>query len=51
MDVICSTVFGLDVNSQRDPNNPFIEHAKAFLGVDIGRNSLFILACKTSRII
>ena len=28
MDVIASTAFGLDINSQKDPNDPFIMHAK-----------------------
>ena len=50
MDVICSTGFGLDVNSQRDPHNPFVKHAKAFLEVDVGRNPLFILSCKVSSV-
>ena len=51
MDVICSTGFGLDVNSQRDPNNPFVEHSKALLEIDIARNPVFIVARKTSCII
>ena len=46
MDVICSTGFGLDVNSQRDPNNPFVEHAKAFLDIGVAENPLIILTCK-----
>ena len=48
MDVICSTGFGLDVNSQRDPNNSFVEHAKGFLEIGVADNPLFILSCKSS---
>ncbi|XP_071147587.1 cytochrome P450 3A41-like isoform X1 [Mytilus edulis] len=29
MDVIASTAFGIDVNSQNEPNNQFVKHAKA----------------------
>ena len=46
MDVICSTGFGVDVNSQRDPNNPFIKYAKEFFEIDVGKNPIFLLACK-----
>ena len=28
MDVIASTAFGVDVNSQKDPNNEFVKNAK-----------------------
>ncbi|XP_033742606.1 cytochrome P450 3A24-like [Pecten maximus] len=30
MDIIARTAFGLEVNSQRDPNDPFIKHVKVF---------------------
>nr|AGO32790.1 Cyp3A [Azumapecten farreri] len=30
MDVIASTAFGLDVNSQNNPDDPFLKHANAF---------------------
>ena len=49
MDVICSTGFGVDVNSQRDPNNPFIKYAKEFFEIDVGKNPIFLLACKFLR--
>ena len=48
MDVICSTGFGVDVNSQRDPDNPFIKYAKEFFEIDVGKNPIFLLACKLS---
>lgn len=44
MDVICSTGFGVDVNSQRDPDNPFIKYAKEFFEIDVGKNPIFLLA-------
>ena len=47
MDVICSTGFGLDVNSQRDPNNPFVKHAKSFFDAGVTENPLIILCCKS----
>ena len=28
MDVIARTAFGLDIDSQRDPDNPFVRHAR-----------------------
>ena len=46
MDVICSTGFGLDVDSQRNPDNPFIQRAKAFLDVEIAGNPFFLISCK-----
>ncbi|XP_069131273.1 cytochrome P450 3A24-like [Argopecten irradians] len=30
MDVIARTAFGLEINSQKDPNDPFIKHVKIF---------------------
>ena len=50
MDVICSTGFGLDVNSQRDPNNQFVEHSKGFLDVGVADNPLIILSRESSYI-
>lgn len=43
MDVICSTGFGMDVNSQREPNNPFIEHAKLILEANPFKNPFAFL--------
>lgn len=43
MDVICSTGFGIDVNSQRNPDNPFIQNAKLFLERDISASPLLML--------
>ncbi|XP_021341416.1 cytochrome P450 3A4-like [Mizuhopecten yessoensis] len=34
MDVICSTAFGIQVDSQNNPNDEFIVHAKKFLILD-----------------
>lgn len=43
MDVICSTGFGVDVDSQRNPDNQYIKYAKEFLDVDVTGNPLFII--------
>ena len=48
MDVICSTGFGIDVDSQRQPDNPFIKYAKEFFEIDVGKNLIFLLGCKYS---
>ena len=47
MDVICSTGFGLDASAQRDPDNPFIKHAKSFIDVEPAGKPLFMLASKS----
>ena len=43
MDVICSTGFDVDVDSQRNPDNQYIKYAKEFLDVDVTGNPLFII--------
>ena len=48
MDVICSTGFGIEVDSQRNPDNPFIKYAKEVLEVEIAGNPLFLFSCKGS---
>ena len=48
MDVICSTGFGIDVDSQRQPDNPFIKYAKEFFEIDVGKNLIFLLGCTYS---
>ena len=46
MDVICSTGFGLDVNSQRDPDNLFIKYAREFLEFQGAKSLAFLAASK-----
>ena len=46
MDVICSTSFGIEVDSQRNPDNPFIKHSKEFLDVEVAGNPLFLVSCE-----
>ena len=48
MDVICSTGFGIEVDSQRNPDNPFIKYAKEFLEVEVAGNPIFLFSCKCS---
>lgn len=44
MDAICSTGFGMDVNSQRNPDNPFIKHAKMIVEQNFTGNPLVLFA-------
>ena len=46
MDVICSTGFGMDVDAQRNPDNPFIKKAREFSEIKLGGNPLFLLNSK-----
>ena len=48
MDVICSTGFGIEVDSQRNPDNPFIKYAKELLEVEVAANPLNVFSCKCS---
>lgn len=43
LDIICSTGFGLDVDAQKDPDNPFIKHSREFLEFRGLRSPIFIL--------
>lgn len=43
LDVIASTAFGLDIDSQKDPNDPFIKHSKTAFSPKI-RNPALLLA-------
>ena len=45
LDVICSTAFGLDVDSQNDPENTIIKNVKEILNISI-RNPKMIIMCK-----
>ena len=48
MDAICSTGFGLDVDSQRNPDNPFIKHAKMIVEQSFSGNPLVMFARKST---
>ncbi|XP_069132176.1 LOW QUALITY PROTEIN: cytochrome P450 3A8-like [Argopecten irradians] len=43
MDVICSTAFGIQVDSQQNPNDEFVLHAKKFLDVNFSSPILLVL--------
>ncbi|XP_033751855.1 cytochrome P450 3A8-like [Pecten maximus] len=43
MDVICSTAFGIQVDSQQNPNNDFVAHGKRFLTVNFSSPILLVL--------
>lgn len=42
MDVIASTAFGIEVNSQKTPENPLVKHARSIFRINVLR-SLFVL--------
>lgn len=44
MDVICTTGFGIEVDSQRNPDNPFVKYSREFFEVEVGKNPIFLLA-------
>ena len=46
MDIICSVGFGLDVNSQKDPENPFVKHGEAFTKFSPA-SLIFLIGCKS----
>ena len=46
MDAICGTGFGVEVDSQRNPDNPFIKYAKQFLEVDMAGNPVLLFSRK-----
>ena len=48
MDIICSVGFGLDVNSQKDPENPFVKHGEAFTKFSPA-SLFFLIGCKSLR--
>ena len=48
MDAICGTGFGVEVDSQRNPDNPFIKYAKQFLEVDMAGNPVLLFSRKKS---
>ena len=46
MEVIGSTAFGVDLDSQSDPNNPFLVNAKKIFDVSVKTLWLFMATCK-----
>ena len=44
MDVIASTGFGLQIDTQKDLDNEFVKHGKAFFNFSY-RSVIFMLAC------
>ena len=42
MDVIASTMFGLDIDSQNGPDNPFVRHAKSAFNVGLSNPFLIL---------
>lgn len=50
MDCIAKGGFGLQVDSQEDPNDPFVNHAKAIINMNL-LNPRVIIACEHHYII
>lgn len=47
MDVIASTAFGIEVNSNKNPNDPFVKNASKFLTTEITSWKLLIMCMLT----
>ena len=45
MDVIAATAFGVKVDSNKNPNDPFVDHAEKFLSLNL-TSPAFLIACK-----
>ena len=43
LDVVCSSAFGIEVNSQQNPEDPFVINVKKVFSFSIGSNPFFIL--------
>ena len=46
MDVICNTGFGIEVDSLRNADSPFVEYARRLVEIEVGANPVFVLACR-----
>ena len=47
MDVICTTGFGIEVDSLRNADCPFVEYAKRLVEIEVAANPAFALVCKS----
>ena len=45
MDVIASTAFGIQLDSQKDKDNAFVKHASSF-DFSLTKNPVMLLRCK-----
>ena len=43
LDVVCSSSFGIEVNSQQNPDDPFVKNAKEAFSFNFGSNPFFLL--------
>lgn len=44
MDVIASVAFGTQVDSQKDPDDPFVHHAQKFFSFSFFRPIMFVFS-------
>lgn len=45
MDVIARTAFGIEVDTQKNPNSPFVSYAKKLFAINMARPAI-LLYCK-----
>lgn len=43
LDIICSSAFGVEVNSQKNPNDPFVQNAKQAMNFSLTSNPFFLI--------
>lgn len=46
MDAIASTAFGIEVDSQNQPNDPFVANLEPIFNFNLKRKILMIMSCK-----
>ena len=46
MDVIASTAFGIQLDSQKDKDNAFVKHARNAFDFDMSKDLVMFLRCK-----
>jgi len=44
MDVIARTTYGLQIDSQKDPNNEFVKHSDALMNFSFRRPAFWVMS-------
>lgn len=43
LDIVCSSSFGIEINSQENLDDPFVKNAREIFNVNVGANPLFLI--------